>query len=63
MDTPSDWIIEGEVDNMIVLLKNHPSWRMQWIPREASQMAHNIAKWGRDIDCRKNNNNNKRCCK
>lgn len=42
----------GEVETMKALLRLRPRWRVPWTPRDGNGLAHNLAKWGRGLDCR-----------
>ncbi|KAB1222724.1 hypothetical protein CJ030_MR2G022285 [Morella rubra] len=41
-----DWLIEGEITTVQQLLSQHNLWQLNWLPRTANMLAHNVAKWG-----------------
>ncbi|KAB1211272.1 Methionyl-tRNA formyltransferase [Morella rubra] len=41
-----DWLIEGEITTVRQLLSRHNLWQLNWLPRTANMLAHNVAKWG-----------------
>lgn len=42
-----DWLIEEDVLFIKSKLNDHSQWVFKWIPRNANEMAHRIAKWSR----------------
>lgn len=40
-----DWDIEGEVLTDRKMLLEKAGWKVNWTPREANRLAHNIVKW------------------
>lgn len=44
-ESRANWIIEGEVETIRLLLQKHPTCKLQWTPREGNDMAHRV-KWG-----------------
>lgn len=45
-ESSPNWIIEGEVETIRLLLQKHPTCKLQWTPREGNDMAHRLVKWG-----------------